>query len=267
MSGLRLCARVWRLDDDAVVDASPTDVVPLASVGKVLVLAEVARRVDEGSLSLETLIPLHSEDRKLGGTGLLARLRPDRWTVQDLAQAVASVSDNAATNALIRTVSLEAISSLADEAGMVSTGVHDLIRASRGPDVPARFASGTPAELVRLLGDVAADRLISPGVCALLRDWMRLNTDRSLVADGVEHDPYAEGAPRVMNKTGTDQGVRADVGIVSGPRLVVYAVVGLTRPGEERRAVSELRRWGTVVEDLASAPMAAASPGHRSSTS
>jgi beta-lactamase class A len=242
---------VRRLDDGHEVEAHADAVVPLASVGKVLLLAEVARRLDDGSLAADHQVALTAEDRALGGTGLLARLSPTTWTAHDLVTATAAVSDNAATNALLRLVGLDAVQRLATAAGLRHTTVHDRIRVTRGAGDPPQFATGTPRELVDLLTAVADDRLVSAGTSRRLRGWMRLNTDRALVADAVRHDPYGPGQVTVMNKTGTDDGVRADVGIVDGRRRVVYAVVSTFPAGEEMRAVAEVRRWGATVNALA----------------
>ena len=109
MNGMQTVACIRRLDDDRETTEGADDVVPLASVGKLLLLGEVARRLVDRSLAPAERLPLLPEDRSLGGTGLLASLSPTWWAVQDLVTAVASVSDNAATNVLLRAVSLEAV--------------------------------------------------------------------------------------------------------------------------------------------------------------
>ncbi|MGC4892334.1 serine hydrolase [Micromonospora sp. DT31] len=248
---VRVAATVRRLSDGHVRSADPDLVLPLASVGKVLVLAEVARRLADGTLAADLPVDLRDDDRLVGGTGLLGRLSPRRWTVADLATAVGAVSDNAATNALLRLVTLDAVGELARRAGLRDTAVHDLIRGERGPGVPRTFATGTARELCAFLADVADGTWQSPRACRLLRGWLAGNTDRALVADAIGRGPWSGEDIGVQNKTGTDTGVRADVGIVSGRHTVVYAVVAAFAPGAERAAVAELRRWGTVVDELA----------------
>jgi beta-lactamase class A len=265
VNGLRTVACIRRLDDDHETTEGADDIVPLASVGKILLLGEVARRLVDRSLSAAERLPMLAEDRSLGGTGLLASLSPTSWPVQDLVTAVAAVSDNAATNVLLRAVSLEAVQELGRGCGMVHTTVHDQIRRRRGPGMPPQFASGTVRELAAFLRDVALDRFVSPETSSLLRSWLRLNVDRSLVADAVAHE---EDRLDVANKTGTDEGVRADVGIVTGHRVVVYAVVTTCAPGSEGAAVGELRRWGGLIRRLALEPAgvpgpSTAEPGHR----
>ncbi|MET7808685.1 serine hydrolase [Micromonospora chersina] len=248
---MRIGAMVRRLDDGRTLSTDPDLVLPLASVGKVLLLGEVARRLADGTLAAGQQVELLDTDREVGGTGLLGRLSPRTWTVTDLATAVATVSDNAATNALLRLVTLDAVRDLARGAGLRDTTVHDRIRVERGPGVPETFATGTARELCAFLAQVAQGTWQNPQACKLLRGWLAGNTDRTMVADSIGHDPWSGEGVRVENKTGTDTGVRADTGIVSGRHTVVYAVIAAFPPGEERAAVAELRRWGTTVDRLA----------------
>lgn len=248
---VRVGAMVHRLDDGHALSVEPDLALPLASVGKVLLLGEVARRLADETLAADQPVVLLDSDREVGGSGLLGRLSPGSWTVTDLAMAVATVSDNAATNALLRLVTLEAVQDLARRAGLWNTTVHDRIRAERGPNRPETFATGTARELCAFLADVAAGRWASPRACQQLRGWLAGNTDRALVADSIGHDPWSSHGVRVLNKTGTDNGVRADTGIVIGRHTVVYAVLAAFEPGAERAAVAELRRWGTAVDRLA----------------
>ncbi|MGW5666857.1 serine hydrolase [Micromonospora sp. NPDC003776] len=249
--GVRVGAMVRRLDDGRTLSAGADLVLPLASVGKVLLLGEVARRLADGTLTADQHVALLDEDREVGGSGLLGQLSPRQWTVADLATVVAAVSDNAATNMLLRLVTLNAVQELGRRAGLRDTTVHDQIRDERGPGLPETFATGTARELCAFLTDVAEGTWQSPRACQLLRGWLAGNTDRTMVADAIGHDPWSGDGVRVENKTGTDTGVRADTGIVTGRHTVVYAVICSFAPGAERAAVAELRRWGATVDRLA----------------
>jgi beta-lactamase class A len=248
VSGVRIGALVRRLDDGCALADGADTVLPLASVGKLLILGEVCRRLATGSLDPALRVPVTDADRRLGGTGLLAHLSPAEWTVTDLVTAMTAVSDNAATNALLRLVTLDAVQDLARYAGLRDTTVHDRIRAHRDADVPALFATGTARDLCTLMSAVATDSFGGPETSRLMRRCLELNTDRSLVADSIRHDPWAPGGVRVLCKTGIDDGVRAEAGIVLGPTTVVYAVLGRAEAGSDRAVVEELRRWGDVVE-------------------
>ena len=71
--------------------------------------------------------------------------------------------------------------------------------------------------------------------------WLRAGADLSMVAQPLGLDPlaHADGdrGLRLWHKTGTDDGTRADVGLVSGPEgTVAYAAIARWDPtGPDRR--------------------------------
>ena len=82
-----------------------------------------------------------------------------------------------------------------------------------------------------------AGDVLPPGVSAGLVDLLRLNTDLSMVAAAFALDPLAHvGADlgvRLFNKTGTQDGTRADIGCV----VVERAGRDVRRPRPLRRFV------------------------------
>ena len=89
----------------------------------------------------------------------------------------------------------------------------------------SRLATGTAA-------NAEADRLV--------RQWLSANVDQSMVGsalveqgglDPIAHHVSLGGAPLLWNKTGTDTGVRADVGGVTvGDRSVTWAAIANWEP-------------------------------------
>nr|BFD95100.1 hypothetical protein KitaXyl93_64600 [Kitasatospora sp. Xyl93] len=248
----------------AAVGVDDTVVLPVASASKLLLLAEVARRLDTGELTAGQPVEILPED-VTGGTGLLGRLSRPGWTVEDLAWLTAAVSDNTATNALLRLVGLPATARLAAGLGLDRLTLHDRVRDERGPDVPPVFATGTARDLARLVALAVRGTMASPAASARLLGWMRANTDHGLVPALIDHDPYAPGFPEplpgrllVANKTGTDTGVRADAGVIVGARRVAYAVVAhwdvALGPSTERTAVHDIRDVGLALAAWAQRP-------------
>ncbi|MFD2351767.1 serine hydrolase [Nonomuraea ferruginea] len=126
-----LSALAWREDVE----------LPLASVGKVLLLAEVAMGIDGGVLDPDEPVSLHDDDY-CGGSGLLPGLSARTWTVGDLALLTASVSDNTATNALLRRIGLDRVNAAAAALGLTHTRLLDRIREPRGPEHPCGLRPG-----------------------------------------------------------------------------------------------------------------------------
>ncbi|MEU6014194.1 serine hydrolase [Streptomyces sp. NPDC047515] len=254
---LTLAVAAVDIDGGETAGADECTVLPVASTSKLLLLAEVSRRLDTGELLADRPVEVLDEDLA-DGTGLLRRMSRRGWTVEDLAWLTASVSDNTATNALLRLVGRESTARLAKELGLDRLTLHDKVRDIRGPDVPPVFATGTAQGLARLVTHAVRGTLSSPAASARLLQWMRANTDHGLVPALVDHDPYAPGFPDplpdgllVANKTGTDAGVRADAGVIVGVRRLAYAVVAhwdpVLGPSTERAAVHAIRDVGRTL--------------------
>lgn len=248
-----------------VLETDADEVLPLASAGKLLLLAEIARELADGRIDSREEITIEPEDY-CGGSGLLTALSPRRWTIGDLARLTAAVSDNTATNALIRRIGLDRVNEGAKDLGLRSTRILDRIREPRRLSHPPTFALGTAREAAALAGRLAG---AEPWARTML-GWLALNTDRTMVAATIPHDPEerdvrerprtrdgacSRGVLRVANKTGTDTGIRADVGVVRGERTSCYAVIGSCAPGDEQRLVSGMRAVGVLIaQHLAPAP-------------
>ncbi|MEV0972827.1 serine hydrolase [Microtetraspora glauca] len=228
--------------------------LPLASTGKLLLLAAVAQGLTAGQLDPHEPVEL-TEDDYARGSGLLIGLSARRWTIADLALLTASVSDNTATNALLRRLGLDRVDAVAAGLGLGRTRILDRIREPRLPVHPPAFALGTARDLAALAVGLDGD---DPWK-RLMLGWMAHNTDRSLVPALLPHEPEDREIPEavpypgvwVANKTGTDAGTRADVGLLVGTRRVGYAVLAHGPAGREHDLVLAVREAGRVIAGFA----------------
>ena len=106
-----------------------------ASIGKLLLLVEVARQCAEGDLTGTTLLGQDPELR-VADSGIWQHLHVEELAVHDLCVLIASVSDNLATNALLKHVGLQRLHDLAESLGLEHTALLDYVRDHRGPDRP-----------------------------------------------------------------------------------------------------------------------------------
>lgn len=189
----------------------------IASLGKLLLLIEVARQCEIGDLAGGEVL-LRDPALVVADSGIWQHLRTDRLPVHDLCILIASVSDNVATNILLKRIGFEKLDELRVALGLTSTALLDYVREQRGPDDVSTLATGSAAELSSLMSDIARNRLISQAVCEQLRTWLATGVDLSMVMSAFNFDPLAHAIPdrgySVHNKTGTDTGIRADAGTV-----------------------------------------------------
>src|SRR5690606_37923191 len=144
------------------------------------------------------------------------------------ATLVGAASDNLATNVLLERAGTDAVARESARLGIGDVVLHDAVRDERLPEHPPRLGSASATGLVALLSRLEAGTLGSPAVSERVLAWLRHSLDLSMVASAFVLDPLAHGAEAgpisLVNKTGTDAGVRADAGIVRGrSRTLVYA--------------------------------------------
>jgi beta-lactamase class A len=223
-----------------------------ASVGKILLLLEVARAMSVGELGAQEPLTRSRSDW-VADSGLWHTLAVDTLPATDVAALVGAVSDNLATNVLLRRVGLDAVARTAAALGLTETALHDRVRDARGPEHAPTLSSGTASELSDLAHRVMHEEALGPAADALVREWLSGNTDQSLVgAAFVEHaglDPLAHHvslSPDLLfwNKTGTDAGVRADVGSVSRDgQTISWAAIANWEPTPEQGTTERARLW------------------------
>lgn len=208
---------------------APDDVRRTASVGKVFLLVEVARQAEAGDLDLDELLAWR-EDELVADSGLWLRLRSRRLPADDLCWLVGAVSDNLATNVLLRRVGVDAVRRTSEGLGCHRSALLDRVRDDRGPDDPPTLSQGAAGELSQVLAGLHRGEVVSVGVSQRVLAWLSVGTDLSMVASAFGLDPLAHAETDrgvlVVNKTGTIGTVRADVGLVtrSGGGLA-YAVL------------------------------------------
>jgi beta-lactamase class A len=200
-----------------------------ASVPKLLLLATCAALIEAGELAADEPLDRASV-APVGDSGIWQHLARRTLTVDDAATLVGAASDNLATNVLLERVGMDAVTRESARLRVGDVVLHDAVRDERLPEHPPRLGSASAAGLVALLSRLEAGTLGSPAVSERVRGWLRHSLDLSMVASAFALDPLAHGAEAepisLINKTGTDAGVRADAGIVRGPsRTLVYAAI------------------------------------------
>lgn len=229
-------------------------VLPTGSVGKVLLLLEVAAGLGSNGYSRYDILDKEPDD-DIVNAGVWQHLHAPALPLDDVATLVGSMSDNLATNVLLNRVGLDAVRQRADSLGLQRTALLDRVRGRRGPDDAPQLSVGSVAELVELFATIARGEAIDASTSYRVADWLALNVDLSMVASAFGLDPLSHSRSdhnlALFNKTGTDQGLLSEVGVLRGPRAgVAYGVTLAYRDGRLTDRLTALQAMRTIGLDL-----------------
>jgi len=235
---------------EVVLDHQGALTLSTASVGKLLLLLEAARQIEMGVVRPDEMVERTDADT-IGDSGLWQHLTAPALSVVDLAVLVASVSDNLATNVLLRRLGIDTVTAMTACLGLSATALHDRVRDTRRATDPPRLSTGSAAELAGLLRAMSVGDAVSSSVSSQVLGWLATGVDLSMVGAAFGLDPLAHAAPdqgiSLHNKTGTDVGVRADVGLVgTSSSALAYAVLANWPADEDHRdeVHAAMRRLG-----------------------
>lgn len=191
-----------------------------ASVIKLAVLTEAFFRIEEGFLDPHEEYVLRAED-KLPSCGAFTYMHEGlRVTMEDLYTAMIIHSDNTATNILLHRFGMEAVNRRMRSLGLSITTVNRLLfdgeAAARG--LENQISAG---EMAFLLEKMYKGELVSPKASKEMLQILknqRLNGKIPFFLHGM-------GVP-VAHKTGEDDGITHDVGIVYGSSPFILCFCG-----------------------------------------
>jgi beta-lactamase class A len=200
------------------------ELFPTASAIKLPILTAFHSFVESGGASWEDSTAV---DRELsrGGSGILQSLSVPELLYRDAAWLMICLSDNLATNLLLRTMSLEGTNRLIHELIDENITVNNYAGFQPGPN-SGSMGKATPAALGRYLDGLVDGRL--PGASETIdvarQQFYQSSIPRYLPLDVFE--PDAPGAVQIAHKGGSMPGVRSDIAVLSlGETTVTMAVM------------------------------------------
>jgi len=229
-AGAQVSVHVVDLDSHVHVLAGDDHVtMPVAGLGVVPLLVEVAAAFESGALDPLEIVERTSVDA-VESSGLWRHLRAPALPLQDLAVFAATAGDPIAVNILLEKVGHDRVRERIEGLGLRRTALLDRFRDRRGPDDAPQVAVGSARELAGLFSALVNSQVVDAAVSAQVAEWLSLNQDLSLVAASTGLDPFAHDHDAhgllFINKTGRDRGVRAEAGVLAGPRAGVgYALI------------------------------------------
>jgi beta-lactamase class A len=197
---------------DGVFSHRGDEVMATASTYKLPLLIHLALLVHEGKLSWD--LPLRLTDvLKSRGTGVLRALHSGlELTLRDVCHLMTVLSDNTATDMLVDRFGLEDVNAWLRSLGLERT---KLLRQDSTLDGSSRapFASGitTPNEMAQLLQRLASGSF-GAGVTKDVLEMLAAQNDQSMIPR------YLPLGWSYAGKTGCNDDLRADVGLVRDPQ-------------------------------------------------
>ncbi|MGF3056272.1 serine hydrolase [Microbacterium sp. YY-01] len=228
-SGAQVSVHIIDLDSGVDVFTGDDHVsLPVAGIGVVPLLIEVAAMIDQGTLDPLEIVE-RAELDPVTTSGLWRHLHAPALPIADLAVLAAAAGDPLAVNALLDRVGHERVRNRLASLGLRRTALLDRVRDHRGPDDAPNLAVGSTREIASLFAAIVNSTAVNPAVSAQVAEWLSLNHDLSLVASALGLDPFAHENDShgllFINKTGRDRGIRSEAGVLAGPRAgIAYAL-------------------------------------------
>lgn len=190
-----------------------------ASVIKLAVLVEAFAQAEEGTLDFEETYTLRPED-KLPSCGALTYLHDGlQVTMRDLCTLMIILSDNTATNLLLKKLTMEAVNRRMEGLGLKATRVNRLLFDSQAAAHGLENTSSAQ-DMGELLERMYLGRLVSPAASAEMLEILKKQRLNGKIPF------WFGGRYRIAHKTGEDDGITNDVGIVFGPQPYVVCFFG-----------------------------------------
>jgi beta-lactamase class A len=191
-----------------------------ASTVKIAIMIEIFRQIDAGHHRPTDRLTVTGDD-KADGSGVLRHLHAGlEVTLADLLYLMIAISDNTATNLLIRLAGMSAIGATMQGLGMARSTLRREMRGRPAmADEPENHA--TPIEYVQAIAAILDGSAATPESCRAMEALLERQTNPRRIGRHVA----ASAKVRWGSKTGSIPGVTNDVGYVIGPngRLVIAA--------------------------------------------
>lgn len=148
--------------------------MPSASTIKVLIMAELLRRVENGELDLNQRVSVAQEDKLLDS--IIGCLDQSDYSLRDLIVMMIIESDNTATNVLIDIAGFEPVNRMASELGLENTSLQrkmlDFKAAEEG-----RQNYSSAADMDKIMQMIGRGELISPDACRFMLHVLNMQKD------------------------------------------------------------------------------------------
>ncbi|HTX59442.1 MAG TPA: serine hydrolase, partial [Verrucomicrobiae bacterium] len=198
------------------------DSMPAASTIKIPVMVTVFRQLADGRFDLQRRVTLLERDKDWGSGELCDAPDGSTYSVAELVEKMIEISDNTATNMLIRLVGLRNVNETMLQLGLEHTRLRDDIR-TEGWSIRQELRT-SPDDLVRLLAMMARRQLIDAWSSNEMISILEADQFNSLLPEPLPDDVT------IAHKTGSLFDTLNDAGIVyenNAPYVIAIMTTGL----------------------------------------
>ncbi|AEW05746.1 beta-lactamase [Sulfobacillus acidophilus DSM 10332] len=206
-----------------------------ASVMKLPILTEALRQCQEGVHALTEPVEYRRDDG-VPGSGVLQYLTPGvTLPFKDVLTLMVIVSDNVATNMVLRTIGIEAVNQTCHDMGLMQTRVMRRIDFSS----PDPLGLSSPFDLVQLLKSLYFNTVLDSRHAGIAVEILRHQQYQTLLTRYLPYDLLDDNDREipivtVASKSGSLTGIRNDAGLVISP-WGDYAVAIMSEASKDRR--------------------------------
>ena len=201
-----------------------------ASTVKIPLMIEVYRRIDAGEAALDDVHVLKAEE-KAPGSGVMLHLHDGvELTLNDLIYLMISISDNTATNLLIRMVGMDAVNATMQELGMENSNLGREMKnraAIEGED--ENWAA--PEDYTRIIQTILDGSAASSASCAAMLGQLQLQQNRKRISRFLPQDDVIEWG----SKTGSIKDVTNDAGYIRTDKGLLLIAVFCENMADQHR--------------------------------
>jgi len=242
---------LMELESGEYLDYNGATAFSSASTIKVPILVAFLQDVDAGKIRLDETLTIQEEDYADGSGEMQFQALGTAYTALETAEMMITISDNTATNILVRRLGgADVLNQRFQSWGMSNTVIRSPLADLSGTNTT------TPKELTELLAKVSQGELLS------LRSRDRLmEIMQRTVADALLPAGTADDKAIIAHKTGTLDNMIGDTGIIDTPNGRRYILTVLVeRPTADERAEDLIRQVAGTVYDFMINPNASADP-------
>jgi beta-lactamase class A len=221
------------------VDVDGVVVVPAASTIKIPVLIALFQQIDRGKIKLDEELVLQKSMLAAGSGSLAKNPIGSKFSVQEVATKMITVSDNTAANLLIdRLGGNDQLNLQFRSWGLTQTTLRSPLPDFEGTNITS------PQELGSLLAGLKTEsKILSASSQQAVLEILRQTKRNTMLPAGIDDDQA-----KIAHKTGEISALIADAGIIELANGQSYVVVAMVqRPSDDQRAEVLIKQLSQAV--------------------